>query len=293
MQSVIGCSAFVLLELANVVTSFQRTCWEGRTLYEQVTIFSMTCAGCTLLMLARHELYVHVSYPCCPQLFRTGLDRTSVDSGLGDVPPPVRFGGGLQCGDSNAIDGRESSPHVLLCDLPCLSVELSRLELVVLADILAGFAPPPEEMPVVSSSEDFSENDQTLPMELEVLVEARGATIVLHEAAAFAEDPGPHSFVLNLGNACLHLGRRDKSTEGCPTPLVTISSGDLCVHETLRHCCDDGEDGGGRGRITGPLLFLPGRNLSAHPLMDDLPTLGFVSILSALKYNQKNHILLR
>lgn len=220
----------------------------------------------------------------CPHPFRTCLDRTSGDNGLGDVPPPVRFGGGLQRGDTGAIDGKESSPKVLLCDLPCLTVELSRLELVVLADMLAGFAPPPNEMPVVSSAADSSEAaDAPLPIALEVLVEASGATIVLHEAAAFAEDPGPHSFVLNLGSACLHLGRRDNSIQGCPAPLVTISSGDLCVHETLRRCLDGCGDEGGRGRITGPLLFLPGRSMSAHPSMDDLPILGFVSVSSALK----------
>lgn len=235
-------------------------------------------------MVVRHKAYnmFDGSNPCCAQPSHACFDQTSVDSGLGDVPPPVRFGGGLQCGDTGATDGQESSPHVLLCDLPCLTVELSRLELVVLADILAGFAPPPDETPVVGFSEDSSEaTDAALPSELEVLVEASGATIVLHEAAAFAEDPGPHSFVLNLGSACLHLGRRDNSVQGCPAPLVTISSGDLCVHETLRRCLDGCRDGGGRGRITGPVLFLPGRSLSAHPSMDDLPTLGFVSVLSA------------
>lgn len=235
-------------------------------------------------MFLTHAIMLSTSFRAC-------LDRSSVDSGLADVPPPVRFGGGLQCGDTGAIDGQESSPHVLLCDLPCLTVELSRLELVVLADILAGFAPPPDEMPVVGSAADSSEAaDAPLPVALEVLVEASGATIVLHEATAFAEDPGPHSFVLNLGSACLHLGKRDNSIQGCPAPLVTISSGDLCVHETLRRCFDDCGHGGERGRVTGPLLFLPGKSLSAHPSMDDLPTLGFVSVSAVPKCASRTHV---
>lgn len=191
-----------------------------------------------------------------------------MDSGLEDVPPPGSVGGGLQSDDCGVSEGGESSPRILLCVLPRLAVEVSRLELVVLADILAGFATPSDGVANAGATPSHS---------LEVVVEARGATVVLHEAAAFAEDPGPHSFVLNLGGACLHVGGSEKSIEGNPAPLVTVSAGDVCVHETLR--CSLGGDlsTSTGGRLDGPLLFFPGKCMSAYPMVEDLPALGFVS----------------
>lgn len=202
-----------------------------------------------------------------------------MDSGLEDVPPSGSFGGGLASDGCGAAEGVESSPRILFCVLPRLAVELSRLELVVLADVLAGFAPRSDGVADTSSPRDnLSDADAAISLSFEVVVEARGATVVLHEAAAFAEDPGPHSFVLNLGGACLHVGGSDKSIEGSPAPLVTVSAGDVCVHETLR-CSQSGRlrTSGGQ-RIDGPLLFFPGKSMSAYPMVEDLPALGFVSV---------------
>lgn len=206
-----------------------------------------------------------------------------MDSGLGEVRPPVSFCRGRQGDGSGTSEGQTSSPPVLLCDLPRLVVELSRLELVVLADILAGLFAPSEDMAVGGSSSDNAQADVASPNPLEVLVEARGATIVLHEAAAFAEDPGPHSYVLNLGGACLHLGGSERTVEGRPSPLVTVSSGDTCVHETLRRSVDDRSSASGRRRIAEPLLFLPYRDVSTCPSVEDLPILGFVSGFSPVR----------
>ena len=214
------------------------------------------------------------------------LHCTSVNSGLEDVPPSGSFGTGLPgdgCGGAEALD---SSPRILFFVLPRLAVELSRLELVVLADVLAGFSPRPDGVADASSSRDHVSDapdaDATPPHSLEVVVEARGATVVLHEAAAFAEDPGPHSFVLNLGGACLHVGGSEKSIEGNPAPLVTVSSGDVCVHETLR-CSQSGRRSTAEGqRMDGPLLFLPGKRMSAYPMVEDLSPLGFVSVGTAV-----------
>ena len=201
-----------------------------------------------------------------------------MDSGLEDVPPSGSFGGGLPSDGCGAVEGVESSPRILFFVLPRLTVELSRLELVVLADVLAGFAPRSDGVADTSSPTDHIPGAEATPSDsLEVVVEARGATVVLHEAAAFAEDPGPHSFVLNLGGACLHVGGSEKSIEGNPAPLVTVSAGDVCVHETLR-CSQSSRlhTSGGR-RINGPILFLPGKSVSAYPMVEDLPPLGFVS----------------
>lgn len=180
--------------------------------------------------------------------------------------------------ESDIAGGKIHPPHVLLCDLPRLAVELSRLELVVLADLVAGLSGPTKPVPADAVAfDDLAEADgRAAPTVLEVLVEARGATIVLHEAAAFAEDPGPHSYVLNLGKACLHLGGDGKSDEQHSAPMVTVSSADACVHETLRSA-----HGGGsrvvRGQFT-PLLFRGGADGSAvYPLVEDLPGYGFVS----------------
>lgn len=200
-----------------------------------------------------------------------------MDSGLGDVPPPVGFDGGRRREECGFTEVQRSSPYILLFDLPRLTVELSRLELVVLADILAGFAQPSDNAALGGSSKDYPQPDVSPPTPLEVVVDVCGATIVLHEAAAFAEDPGPHSFFLNLGNASVHLGGSETSVEGSPAPLVTVSSGDVGVHETLRRSLDDGSGLSGGGRITGPLLFLPGQSVSAYPSLEDLPALGFVS----------------
>lgn len=170
-----------------------------------------------------------------------------------------------------------SPPHVLLCDLPRLAVELSRLELVVLADLVAGLSGPAEPEPTCARTQDnFAEADgSTSPAALEVVVEAHGATIVLHEAAAFAEDPGSHSYVLNLGKARLHLGGDEISDEHHSAPLVTVSSADACVHETLRSSPDGSVSA--RDQFM-PLLFRSGGDGSAiYPLMEDLPRLGFVS----------------
>lgn len=200
---------------------------------------------------------------------------------MDDVPPAGGFGGGLQSDDCALAEGKESSPRILLCVLPRLAVELSRLELVVLADILASFAAPSKGAPSASPPPDHAEPSSAPVAPVEVVVEARGATVVLHEAAAFAEDPGPHSFVLNLGNACIHVGGgSDSSLEGNSAPLVTVSAGDVCVHETLRCSRDDrlGTSGGGPA-VNGPLLFLPKRDMSAHLAVEDLPTFGFVSVL--------------
>lgn len=206
-----------------------------------------------------------------------------MDGGLEDVPPSGSFGAGLPSDGGVAPEGAESSPRILLFVLPRLAVELSRLELVVLADVLAGFGPRSDGVADVSSPRvDLPDADPALPHSLEVVVEARGATVVLHEAAAFAEDPGPHSFVLNLGGACLHVGGSDQSIEGCPAPLVTVSAGDICVYETLR-CSRSGRlsTPGGR-RINGPLLFFPGKGMSASPMVEELPPLGFVSVTALL-----------
>lgn len=204
--------------------------------------------------------------------FRVGV---SVESGLDDPPPSGRFGEGLQDGDCDAPEGGESSTRILLCVLPRLAVELSRLEVVVLADILGGFVPRSEGAAGASPAKDVG----AAPVpSLEVVVEARGATVVLHEAAAFAEDPGPHSFVLSLGDACLRTGGgSEKSIDGSPAPLVTVLAGDVCVHENLRCSPEDRSSMSGEGRLSGPLLFLPGRDESAYPMVEDLPTLGFVS----------------
>lgn len=169
-------------------------------------------------------------------------------------------------------------PHILLCELPCLAVELSRLELVVLADILVGLSSPADSASADAGAHDDLDKAGGLvaPSVLEVLVEARGATIVLHEAAEFAEDPGPHSYVLNLGTACLHLGGDGKSDEQHPAPMVTVSSADACVHETLRSPHDDGSRLL-QGNIA-PLLFRAGEDASsAYPTVEDLRGLGFVS----------------
>lgn len=196
------------------------------------------------------------------------------------MTPAGSFGGGLQGDDSLVAEGEESSPRILLCVLPRLAVELSRLELVVLADLLAAFAAPPQGVPPPNPPLDHTQTCTAPAPPVEVVVEARGATIVLHEAAAFAEDPGPHSFVLNVGNACIQVGGgSDKSLEGCSAPLVTVSAGDVCVHETLR-CSRDVRFGTSGGRLAAnkPLLLLPRRDASAHPTVEDLQALGYVSI---------------
>ncbi|CBN78544.1 ATG2 Autophagy-related protein homolog [Ectocarpus siliculosus] len=205
-----------------------------------------------------------------------------VESGLDDHPPSGRFSEGLQDGDCHAPEGGESPTRILLCVLPRLAVELSRLEVVVLADILGGFAPRSEGAAGASPVEDVG----AAPVHsLEVVVEARGATVVLHEAAAFAEDPGPHSFVLSLGDACLRTGGgSEKSIDGSPAPLVTVLAGDVCVHENLRCSPGDRSSMSGEGRLNGPLLFLPGRDESAYPMVEDLPTLGFVPVLYQTKW---------
>lgn len=205
-----------------------------------------------------------------------------MDSGLGEVPPPVGFGD-EQGGESGVIEEDSSSHQVLLCALPRVAVELSRLELVVLADILAGLSSPPDD-----SRDDVTNSDKAPsrpPAALEVLIEARGATIVLHEAAAFAEEPGPHSYVLNLGSACLHLGGSNKSVQGRPQPFVTVSSGDACVHETLRRSANDGSKLSGLERIAGPLLFLPGKEVLVYLAIEDLPKIGFVSVWCTVRFH--------
>lgn len=208
---------------------------------------------------------------------RVCLNDSSVGSGLEDVAPPGSFGERLPGGGCGVGERDEPSPRVLLCVLPRLAVELSRLELVVLADVLAGVSPR-RDHEAGASSEDCPSYADGASKSLEVVVEARGATIVLHEAAEFAEDPGPHSFVLNLGSACLHVGGSDKPVEGSPAPLMTVSAGDLCVHETLRCPLSRRPRTSGGGRVDGPLLFFPGKRFSACPMVEDLPALGFVSI---------------
>lgn len=206
-----------------------------------------------------------------------------MESSLGEVPPTVSYGRGRHGNDLDMTEGRTSSHQILLCDLPRLGVELSRLELVVLADILAGLAPPTADasagVPLSGDSQRLKEADEAPTGALEVLVEARGATVVLHEAAAFAEDPGPHSYVLNLGNACLHIGGSSSAFDGHASPMVTVSSGDVCVHETLRRPRDERSRVPGRRQITEPLLFLAGSNMSAYPSVEDLSMLGFVSFV--------------
>lgn len=227
----------------------------------------------------------HLPVPTMILFANSLLHRTSVGSGLEGVPPPGSFGGGLPSDGFGATEGVESPPRILLCVLPRLAVEMSRLELVVLADILAGFASRPDGGADTHCPRDKiadADADATPPHSLEVVVEARGATIVLHEEAAFAEDPGPHSFVLNLGGACLHVGGSEKSIEGSPAPLVTVSAGDVCVHETLR-CSQSDHLRTSRGRrIDGPLLFFPGKGMSTYPMVEDLQPLGFVSTASSV-----------
>lgn len=212
---------------------------------------------------------------------------TSADSCSNDVPSPGSVSAG-QNDDCGVSEGGESSSRILLCVLPRLAVEVSRLELVLLADLLAGFATAFGGVANVESAKDRPHAGVTSSHSLEVMMEARGATVVLHEAAAFAEDPGPHTFVLNLGDASLHVGGREKSIEGNPTPLVTVSAGDVCVHETLR--CSHGQSCTSAGeRVNGPLLFYPGKCMSAYPMVEDLQALGFVSCCASAS----SHVLLQ
>lgn len=209
------------------------------------------------------------------------FDLTSADSGLNESTPPVTFGGHRQNVASDVARGNMSTPHVLFCCLPRLAVELSRLELVVLADILGTISPPSDSCSAVDSAgvpDNFGgEKVAAGHTAFEVLVEAHGATIVLHEAVAFAEDPGPHSYVLNLGSACLHLDGEAKSDRQHPTPMLTVSSGDVCVHEILRSS-GDSRSRLPHGTFAGPLLFHDGKDTSLRcPSMEDLPGLGFVS----------------
>lgn len=208
---------------------------------------------------------------------------SSVDGSLGEVPSTASYGRGRHGDEVDSTDGHSSSHKILLCHLPRLGVELSRLELVVLADILAGLSPTPTDasvcVPLAGDPQCLHQENEAPTGALEVLVEARGATIVLHEAAAFAEDPGPHSYVLNLGNACLHLGGSEICVDGHAAPMVTVSSGDVCVHETLRRPREERSSVPGRRQITEPLIFLPGRNVSAYPSVEDLSTLGLVSFV--------------
>ncbi|CAM9161574.1 unnamed protein product, partial [Hapterophycus canaliculatus] len=148
------------------------------------------------------------------------------------------------------------------------------------------FAAPSQGVPAATPPQDHVQTSTAKGPPVEVVVEARGATIVLHEAAAFAEDPGPHSFVLNLGNACVQVGGgSDKSVEGSSAPLVTVSAGDVCVHETLR--CPQGDRFGasvGGLAVNGPLLFLPRKDVSTRLAVEDLQTFGFVPVLYQTKW---------
>lgn len=212
-----------------------------------------------------------------------------MDSGLGEVPPPLSFG--QEQGSVSGVPEQQRLSHqVVLCSIPCLAVELSRLELVVLTDILGGLSRPCDDMAAAEVSLGGNPQlDAAPPPALEVIVEAHGTTIVLHEAAAYAEEPGPHSFVLNFGSACLCVGGNNKFMRGSPAPLVTVSSGDACIYETLRGPCEDPFDASDRKRVNGPLLFLPGNNVPTYPSVEDLPKLGFVSFLS-LVYSVDSHI---
>lgn len=206
-----------------------------------------------------------------------------MDSGLGEGPPTASFRGERSSQEANTAEAASSS--MVLCDLPRLALELSRLELVVLVDILAALSPPARSAPLDVDKQSSS---------LEVLVEARGASVVLHEAAAFAEEPGPHSYVLNLGSASLQLGGvqlggGEESVEGHPAPLVTVSSGDACVHEILRPSVGDGRTipsrrgQDGTNRKIAPLLFLPGHTVSIYPSTEDLASIGFVSSMIPIR----------
>lgn len=200
------------------------------------------------------------------------------DSGLNGPESAARFKGQRQDHESDIAGGQMCPPHILLCQLPFLAVELSRLELVVLADILAQLSSSADSSSAgTRAHDDFTEaSGPTASGVIEVLVEARGATIVLHEAVEFAEDPGPHSYVLNLGNASLHLGGDWKSDQQHPAPMVTVSSADACVHETLRSP-HDGASPFLQGNIM-PLLFQSGEDASSvYPVVEDLRGLGFVS----------------
>lgn len=214
-------------------------------------------------------------------LLRPTRDVTSTDNGPDEASSPRGFQRDKQ--DQGPAAGEDlPSGNAILLEIPRLAVELSRLEVVVLADILSGLSTPPGNTP--------ARNQGTMPLPLEdeeklarpstteVLVETQGATIVLHEAGAYAEDPGPHSFVLNLGNARLHFGGNTKpGQEEQSAPMVAVSSGDLSLHETLR-ASRDGRSQFPLGQLAGPVLFRPGQDgSSSHPLMEELPALGFVS----------------
>lgn len=185
--------------------------------------------------------------------------------------------------DEDTLDAaKKVSSKTLLCELPCVAVELSRLEVVVLADILSGLSTPTESVSDARCESPCSSdggNAASSPGRIEVHIEARGATIVLHEAMAFAEEPGPYSFVLNLGDACLHIGGgAGLDQQHHPAPMVTVSSGDIDLHETLRSC-GHARPHFPRGQFTGPLLFpSQGDGSSRHSCMEDLPGFGFVSI---------------
>lgn len=211
-----------------------------------------------------------------------------MESGLGEGPPTASFRGERPSQQANATEAKRASSSMVLCDLPRLALELSRLELVVLVDILAALSPPAGSPSSAKSAPlHVVKRDSAPSSSLEVLVEARGASVVLHEATAFAEEPGPHSYVINLGSASLQLGGGEESDEGHPAPLVTVSSGDACVHEILRRSLDDdrltpsrrGQDR--KNRKIAPLLFLPGQTVSIYPSTEDLASIGFVSHIAA------------
>lgn len=202
-----------------------------------------------------------------------------MENGLNESGSSTNIEGQKHGAESDSGKNQPDS-NVLLCVLPRLNLELSRLEVVVLADMLQGLLQRPDP---VSADEHKTLDDLDSGTEVsastsvEVLVEARGATFVLHEAAAYAEDPGPHSFILNLGDACLRLGGNGISdAKEKPAPLFSLSSGDVCLHETLR-ISRDGRSRFPHGQLTAPVLFRPGDASYLCPSVEDIPGLGFVS----------------
>lgn len=166
-------------------------------------------------------------------------------------------------------------------------MELSRLELVVLADMLVGLSVGTDagsaDVSTASTAGDSDESASERSCAVEMLVEAHAATVVLHEAVAFAENPGPHSFVLNMSSTRLHLGGGRRLMEGQPDPMINMSAGDLCVHETLREPRDDSKSSSPEWGF-GPMLFArTGDEIPNYPAAEDLAHMGFVSTVACAR----------
>ncbi|CAM9138705.1 unnamed protein product, partial [Choristocarpus tenellus] len=220
------------------------------------------------------------------------------DNGLGGMGPSdggseERLRGDLA---EDSEGGEKPSSSMLWIVLPSLAVELSRLEYVVLVDLISAIMTPPnctirDKPGSVYPVGDTHDTDPDPSQPLEVLVEADGATLVLHEAKAFAESPGPYSFVLNLCGARVHLtgggngvGEDNGVVNGVVNgPSVTLSSRDLSLHEAL--LCENGSYTERKGPIMTPIMFSGGEEtmLRYHTRMD-LTEIGYIPVLYQTKW---------